>query len=114
MRILKWFFNIFWNFSEDIIQWKNCRILIYKSLEILYLRKMHFLRIFANPRILFGMKSIDADQVLTKKLQIDPKLNSDSFHILNHYHISKIEKNIWWYNPPQKKAFFGGGSIGLK
>ena len=55
---------------------------------------MHFLQIFQNPRILFAFKSTGVDQVLTKTLQIDPKLTFNVFHILDHDHISKIEKNI--------------------
>ena len=49
--------------------------------------------------------------VLTKIFQIDPKLTFNVFHILNHDHISKIEKNIWWNKPPSKKDLFGGGSV---
>ena len=55
---------------------------------------MHFWYIFQNPQILFVIKSTGVDQVLTKILQIDPKLTFDVFHILNHVRISKIEKNI--------------------
>ena len=78
------------------------------------MEKVHFLRIFQNPQISFASKSTGVDQVLTKMLQIDPKLTFNVFHILNHDHISKIEKNIWWLRTPPKKAFFGGGSGGLK
>ena len=68
---------------------------------------MHFWYIFQNPEISFVIKWTGVDQVLTKILQIDPKLTFNVFHILNHVRISKIEKNIWWYRPPPKKAFFG-------
>ena len=49
--------------------------------------------------------------VLTKIFQIQPKLTFDVFHILNHDHISKIEKTAWCYRPPPKKAFFWGGGL---
>ena len=44
--------------------------------------------------------------MLTKILQIDPKL---TFHIFNHVRISKIEKNIRWSKPLPKKGHFWGG-----
>ena len=75
---------------------------------------MHFWYIFQNPEISFVIKWTGVDQVLTKILQIDPKLTFNVFHILNHVRISKIEKNIWWYRPPPKKRPFFGGSVDLK
>ena len=39
---------------------------------------------------------------LTKISQIDPKLNFNVFHILNHDYISKIEKIFDGTTPPQK------------
>ena len=74
--------------------------------------KVHFFHFFPNPQILFLIKSIGVDQVLTKIFQIDPKLTFNVFHILNHGRISKIEKNIWWYRTPQKKGLFLGGGLG--
>ena len=113
MSSLKSSFNTFWNFSEHITHWKDFQILIYKTLKFFSLEKVHFLRFFQNTRIWFATKSASVDQVLTKIFQIDPKLTFNVFHILNHDHISKIEKYIWCYNPspPQKKKapFFGGG-----
>ena len=115
MSSLKSSFNTFWNFPEHITHWKDFQILIYKTLKFFSLEKVHFLRFFQNTRIWFATKSASVDQVLTKIFQIDPKLTFNVFHILNHDHISKIEKYIWWYRPPPKKAFFfGGGSGGLK
>ena len=75
---------------------------------------MHFWYIFQNPQISFVIKSTGVDQVLTKILQIDPKLTFDVFHILNHVRIFKIEKKYLMVQTPPKKAFFGGGSVGLK
>ena len=74
---------------------------------------MHFWYIFQNPQISFVIKSTGVDQVLTKILQIDPKLTFDVFHILNHVRISKIEKIFDGTDPPQKKAFFWEGVYGL-
>ena len=70
--------------------------------------------IFQNPQISFVIKSTGVDQVLTKILQIDPKLTFDVFHILNHVRISKIEKIFDGADPPKKKAAFFGGVCGLK
>ena len=110
MSTLKSSFNTFWNFSEHITHWKDFQILIYKTLKFFSLEKVHFLRFFQNTRIWFATKSASVDQVLTKIFQIDPKLTFNVFHILNHDHISKIEKYIWWYRPPAKKRpFFWGG-----
>ena len=50
--------------------------------------------------------------MLIKIFQIDPKLTFNVFHISNHDHISKIQKNIWWYRTPNKGLL--GGSRGLK
>ena len=108
----------FWNFSYDInasqtiyheegaqswltLHFENCR---FNSVN--FIEKMHFFRNlqFSKLKILFslfGMKII--------LLQIDQKLTFNVFHILNHGHISKIEKNIWWSRPPPKKGLFWGG-----
>ena len=81
----------------------------FKSLKILYLRKSAFFTLFPNPQILFLIKLIGVDQVLTKIFQIDPKLTFNVFHILNHGRISKIEKKTFdGTNLPGKKAFFWG------
>ena len=58
------------------------------------------------------IKSTGVDQVLTKILQIDPKLTFDVFHILNDGRISKIEKIFDGPDPPQENAFFGGRGLG--
>ena len=63
------------------------------------------------------IKSTGVDQVLTKILQIDPKLTFNVFHILNHVRISKIEKIFDGtdYRPPtQKNLVRVVGGAGLK
>ena len=75
---------------------------------------MHFWYIFQNPQISFVIKSTGVDQVLTKILQIDPKLTFDVFHILNHGRIlsPKLKKYLMVQTPP-KKGLFWGGSVGF-
>ena len=75
---------------------------------------MHFWYIFQNPEISFVIKWTGVDQVLTKILQIDPKLTFNVFHILNHVRISKIEKIFDGTDPPPQKRPFFGGVCGLK
>ena len=54
--------------------------------------------------------------MLTKILQIDPKLTFNVFHIiLNPVRISKIEKKLMVHTPPEKKGLFlGEGAVGLR
>ena len=73
---------------------------------------MHFLVIFGYLQISFAVKSSGVDQVLTKIFQIDQKLTFNIFHILNRGRNSKIEKNIGWCRPPQKRPFLGGSHLG--
>ena len=54
---------------------------------------------------------------MPKILWIYPKLSFHNFHILNHAHISKSEKNIDTLDPPplkRKPPFLGGGSGTVK
>ena len=74
---------------------------------------MHFLVTFRYLQFSFVVNYFVVDQVLTKILQIDPKLTFNVFHILSHVRISKIEKIFDGTTPPKKKAFFGG-VYGLK
>ena len=86
-----------------------------KILKNLILEKMHFWHKNQNSQISFAIKSIGVSQVLTKILQIDPKLNFDVFHIWKHGRISKIEKTFDDTDPPKRLfAFLWEGSGGLQ
>ena len=83
---LKSSFNTFGKFSEHITHWKIFQILIHKTLKIGKSTLFYeFSKIFEFYLPLNRL-------VLTKIFRMDPKLTFNVFHILNHDHISKIEK----------------------
>ena len=112
MNTLKLSFSTFGNFSEHITHLKYFQILIYKTLKML---KSTFFTNFPKSSNLFTFKSMGVDQVLSEMFQINPKLTFNVLHILNHDHISKIEKKYLMVQtrPPKKGPFFGGGGITL-
>ena len=66
---------------------------------------MHFLLTFRYLQISFAVKSPGVDQVFTKILQIDQKLDFNVFRILNQGRTSKSEKkHLMTQTPPKKRA----------
>ena len=115
------FFKIVWiirNYSSTLLKTfpntlsirKTSIFWFKKARKTFILKNVDFLHIFGNLRIWFANKWISVDQVLTKIFQIDPKLISNVFHILNHGRISKIKKIFDGPDPPpKKKGLFWGG-----
>ena len=82
-------FSVHFCYAHSVIEHE-----ILKPYSFSFLSLLCYHKDFKNPQILFTSKPTGVDKVLTKISHIDPKLTFNVFYILNHDHISKIEKTF--------------------